>query len=84
MHDILVGQVAVREDDLVDLPLVDEVDDLGFVMDRIRDRVGEILLIGIEPEEVSFGEGLSPVVECAATSLIDSLKRDALNELHPL
>jgi len=57
---------------------------LGFVMDRIRDQVGEILLIGIEPEEVSFGEGLSPVVERAATSLIECLQRDALDELLPL
>ena len=56
---------------------------LGFVMDRIRDRVGEILLIGIEPEDVSFGEGLTPPVERAAASIVECLRRNALDELLP-
>jgi len=57
---------------------------LGFVMDRIRDRVGEILLVGVEPEDLSLGEGLSPAVEKAAARLVECLRRNQLELLPPL
>jgi len=35
----------------------------------------EIKIIGIQPEDISFGEGLSKVVECQIPKILDLVKR---------
>ncbi len=47
---------------------------LSFFIDRLGDAATETVILGIEPAELSFGEGLSPVVSAAVTSLADLLK----------
>ncbi|TFH11830.1 MAG: hydrogenase 3 maturation endopeptidase HyCI [Candidatus Atribacteria bacterium] len=47
---------------------------LTFVMDRISASAVKMILIGIEPLDLTFGEGLSPVVEEAAHRLIGILQ----------
>ncbi|MEE8593480.1 MAG: hypothetical protein V3T03_05075 [Candidatus Bipolaricaulota bacterium] len=47
----------------------------------IKFATRKTVLIGIEPADVSFGEGLPPVVEAAACTLIELLRRNDLDEI---
>jgi len=51
---------------------------LPFVIERISASAREIVLIGIEPMDLSLGEGLSPVVEKAACQLVEILRNHDL------
>ena len=46
---------------------------LPFVLDRLRQHVGRIELIGIQISDVSLGEGLSPDVLVGAKRLVSAL-----------
>lgn len=46
---------------------------LPFLLSTVRDQVGKILLIGIQPADRSLGEGLTPAVEAGARELLDLL-----------
>ncbi len=43
---------------------------LPFLLSTVRDRVGEIVLIGIQPADRSLGEGLTPEVRAGAEGLV--------------
>ena len=47
---------------------------ISFVWERIASAVGRAVLIGIEPGDLSFGEGLSPAVAAAADALVSRLR----------
>ena len=47
---------------------------ISFVWERIASAVGRTVLIGIEPGDLSFGEGLSPAVGAAADALVSRLR----------
>ncbi len=49
---------------------------LSFVLDRIGPAAGRIVLLGVEPEELSWGEGLSESVAAAAASLVAQLRNE--------
>jgi hydrogenase 3 maturation protease len=46
---------------------------LTFFLDRLGSASGEIVLIGIEPADLSFGEGLSSAVGGAVDRLTEAL-----------
>jgi len=46
---------------------------LPFLLSMVRDRVGEIILIGIQPGDRSVGEGLTLAVEAGARELLTFL-----------
>ncbi len=46
---------------------------LSFVLGNIESAAKETILIGIEPKDLSFGEGLSPNVDVSAQVLIQHL-----------
>ena len=49
---------------------------ISFVLEHMKAAAAEILLIGIEPADLSFGEGLSPAVDAAVRDLVNRLRRD--------
>jgi len=51
---------------------------LPFLLSTVRDRVGEIVLIGIQPADRSLGEGLTPAVERGAEELLALLRAGEL------
>lgn len=48
---------------------------LSFYVDRVRLAARDIVILGIEPADLSFGEGLSPEVSAAVAWLADALER---------
>jgi len=52
---------------------------IPFVLERMREEVGRLVLIGIEPADLSLGEGLSPPVADAAIRLARILLRNRLD-----
>ena len=56
---------------------------LPFVLERLERPAGESVLVGIEPEDLSFGEGLSPAVEAAVARVVDLLQEDRWREIPP-
>jgi len=57
---------------------------LTFVLDRLRGSVSDVLLVGIEPEDLSLGEGLSSIVGQAADRLVELLAQGAVDGITPL
>ena len=61
---------------------------IAFVWERIASAVGRTVLVGVEPADLSFGEGLSPAVAAALDRLdsqlrtadIDSIPEHAVDE----
>ncbi len=47
---------------------------LSFLLSTVRDRVGEIVLIGIQPADRSLGEDLSPAVRACAAEVVSLLR----------
>jgi len=47
---------------------------LSFVLERFRTAASRIVLLGVEPEDFSWGEGLSASVATAACSLVAQLR----------
>ncbi|MCK4570385.1 hydrogenase 3 maturation endopeptidase HyCI [Candidatus Bipolaricaulota bacterium] len=47
---------------------------LSFVLGNIESATKETVLIGIEPADLSFGEGLSPAVDTSVRVLIEHLR----------
>jgi len=54
---------------------------LPFVLDRMRGKVGLLVLIGVEPADLSLGEGLSPPVADAAIRLARILLCNRLDSI---
>ncbi len=54
---------------------------LSFLMEYLRDYVGKIILIGIQPKSMEFGEGLSEEVKKAGDKLIELLKREGYENI---
>jgi hydrogenase 3 maturation protease len=57
---------------------------LSFVVERLEATVGDVVLVGVEPADLSFGEGLSPEVENAARELSEVLRQGRLDRLSRL
>jgi hydrogenase 3 maturation protease len=54
---------------------------LSFVLGNIESSAKETVLIGIQPEDMSFGEGLSEPVEASAQVLIAHLRHTYLEHI---
>jgi len=54
---------------------------LSFVLTNIESAADETILIGMEPADLSFGEGLSPVVEAEVRILIEVLRQKDLDKI---
>ena len=54
---------------------------LSFVLGNIETSAKETVLIGIEPMDMSFGEGLSEAVEAAAQVLVERLRHSYLEDI---
>ncbi|MFH1609336.1 MAG: hypothetical protein ABID40_01735, partial [Candidatus Bipolaricaulota bacterium] len=57
---------------------------LPFLLSTVRDTVGEIVLIGIQPADRSLGEGLTPAVQVGAEGLVAHLREGRLTDIPPL
>ena len=57
---------------------------LPFLLSTVRDRVGEIILVGIQPSDCSLGEGLTPAVQAGAQEAIALLLNGAWGEIPSL
>lgn len=54
---------------------------LPFLLDRIRTVVARVVLIGVEPRELSFGASLSMPVRTAVKELVGFLKRNEVDAI---
>jgi len=54
---------------------------LPFLLSTVRDRVGEIVLIGIQPADRSLGEGLTPPILAAGEDLVAVLRHGHLEQI---
>jgi hydrogenase 3 maturation protease len=54
---------------------------LSFVLGNIESSAKETVLIGIQPEDMSFGEGLTEPVEASAQVLISLLRHSHLENI---
>ncbi len=50
---------------------------LGFFLDRLESTARETAIIGVEPKDLSYGEGLSTEVASAVERLVELLISDA-------
>jgi len=57
---------------------------LGFVLGRIEQAAGETVLIGIQPLDLSLGEGLTPEVRRGADDLVALLREGKLERIPSL
>jgi hydrogenase 3 maturation protease len=57
---------------------------LLFLLGTVRDAVGEIVLVGIQPADRSLGAGLTPAVQAAAAWVVTCLREERLGEILPL
>jgi hydrogenase 3 maturation protease len=56
---------------------------LAFVLGMIESSAKSVVLIGVEPADLSFGEGLSPAVEAAARTLVVALRHGGPEAIPP-
>jgi len=54
---------------------------LAFVLANIQSSARETMLIGIQPEDLSFGEGLSETVAQSVAQLVELLQRHRLGDI---
>jgi len=54
---------------------------LSFAVQQMGCQVSHITLVGVEPDDVSLGEGLSPAVRRAADRLVSILSSDQLETI---
>lgn len=57
---------------------------LSFLISQLAGAAGRITLVGVEPRDLSLGEGLSPPVQAAVESLVAILKKGRLEEIPQL
>ncbi len=57
---------------------------LSFLISYLKDYVGDVILIGIQPESMEFGEGISERVKKAGDALLNILLRGKIEEIPPL
>lgn len=49
---------------------------LPLLLGTVKDRVGEIVLLGVQPADRSLGEGLTPEVRAGAEALVSLLREE--------
>ncbi len=54
---------------------------LTFLLSLIRERVSELVMIGVQPQSIEPGEGLTARVSTAADELVELLSRGAINRI---
>ncbi|MBN1857608.1 hydrogenase 3 maturation endopeptidase HyCI [Candidatus Bipolaricaulota bacterium] len=54
---------------------------LPFLIERLREAAGRIVLIGIEPKSTALGEAISEEAVCAAQRLAELLAADAVDRV---
>ncbi|MBU1050589.1 hydrogenase 3 maturation endopeptidase HyCI [Candidatus Bipolaricaulota bacterium] len=54
---------------------------LSFVLGTIEHSAKETVLVGVQPEDMSFGEGLSSSVEASSKQLVKLLRGHRLNDI---
>ncbi len=54
---------------------------LAFLISRLAGAADRIILVGVEPQDLSPGEGLSPPVQAAVESLVAILKGANVEEI---
>ncbi len=54
---------------------------LSFLIAQLEGAAGQIVIIGVEPHDLSLGAGLSPPVAAAVDSLIAILRQGKLDEI---
>ncbi|MGM0404845.1 MAG: hydrogenase maturation peptidase HycI [Thermoplasmatota archaeon] len=57
---------------------------LSLVMDYLEDKVGEVVLIGIQPKDMSLKEGITPEIEEAKDRLLKILNSESWDEIQIL
>lgn len=57
---------------------------LSLVMDYLEDKVEKVVLIGIQPEDMSLKEGITEKVEDAKNRLLDILKKGTWDKIPKL
>lgn len=57
---------------------------LPFLLATVLDHVKEIVLVGIQPQDRSLGEGLTPPVRAAAAGLVTHLRDGTAADIPPL
>lgn len=57
---------------------------LSLVMDFLEDKVGEVVLIGIQPKDMSLKEGITPEIEEAKNRLLEILDSESWDEIPTL
>lgn len=57
---------------------------LGFVIERLRLSARDVLLVGIEPADLSLGEGLSDSVAKGVANLVEILRSGKLDRIPAL
>jgi len=57
---------------------------LPFVLERMRGKVGRLILVGVEPADLSLGEGLSPPVADVALRLARIILKNRLDSIRAL
>ena len=54
---------------------------LSFLISQLEGSAARIVLIGVEPQDLSLGEGLSPQVAAALDRLVGILNRSEVDEI---
>lgn len=77
-----VYRSVCRPDDWASEPLGDSLHDIGVAhavqMHRLAGgRLGEIVVIGIEPKEVALREGLSPALQSRLPDIVQAVRNEA-------
>lgn len=76
------GEFAIiPEEKIRDVGLGTHQATLGFLIDLVREAAGSVVLIGIQPAVVEFGDGLSPAVRVGAQRLVGLLQRGGLERI---
>ncbi len=57
---------------------------LSFLISQLAEAADQIVLIGVEPQDLSLGEGLSPSVTVAIDALVTILSQGRLEEIPKL
>ncbi len=56
---------------------------IPFVLERIREEASHLILIGVEPADLSFGEGLTAPLSAAAFRLARIILQNRLDLIRP-
>jgi len=54
---------------------------LGFLIERLRRTANRVVLVGVQPERVALGEGLSPSAALAARKVVNLLQAGTVDDI---